>query len=978
MSKGRKRSLLLAAILIIAVFAVILFFGIRSSVLSHMDEKITARLEALDNTMEIAQQNKAEDIANYKELLERMIRLAVFYLENSADGQVTNKKLQTLTDVFNAENLYQVDSEGNVLLAAYEDGVKDFSDAFFSPLLSVSPKNPTSTQVIMNPNLNDGEEEYLCYQSAYYDGNIIVLKKDWSALDQYLKESSSWESVISRDTIGGGAHIFAVSEDGKLSYSSHTHQSDSSGDSDVNVSAGNIDELEVDSFALTPGEEAELLETLNGCLLDGWHGMLTISGKPYYARCRKSHVDGTYLIAAALFHSLSMSCLLRVIIIFAAVFILLLITMRYALWVISREKANGVWKTRDSKFFRNLFYLFLLDIVVTAAVCIYSETLCFYAAQARSNEVELEEIKSPLAQIDKTQENGKKIYTAYVRTLTDLAAALIEENPDILNTKDLRALKDLMGVEHILVYDDKGMVIASDQNYKGMRLSFNDEKQSNEFRWLLYGEPFIAQDDEDGIYLKKPYVYAGSAIMNGDYEYNGMVQIAYPSKLLVRLVNTISIRQLLASYEGDNNAFAFVVEKETGRVRSAIDSLDLNPAEEAGLTERELHDDFDGFFYLKGKPTFGFCEEVELFFIFVAIDTTGVSLGCVMRAVPPMILAILAELCVLFVILLAARSEAPGGQEEEEEAAAPTGTENEKKFFSEMDWRHFLANIFFVISACSFVMMQFQKQLFPKGSLIYYVIRPNWTKGLDIFSFTYAILGVLCIYFLAYLLTRLLELLGKLLPLLEQTFIRMLLSLVRFLFVVLCCFYVADRLGAPTKTLLASAGILSIIVGLAAQGFLKDILAGLSIIFERTFKVGDVIKINGTRGKVLEIGIRNTRMIDLKDNNIKIINNSMITSITNYSMIPVYCNLDFKLTFEGNLHDLEKEVEKDLPSICSREPYVIMLKYMGAEQTSRTQAVMKFQASCEAEHFNRVYRNIQRELLQTLHKKGITAEASGH
>lgn len=78
------------------------------------------------------------------------------------------------------------------------------------------------------------------------------------------------------------------------------------------------------------------------------------------------------------------------------------------------------------------------------------------------------------------------------------------------------------------------------------------------------------------------------------------------------------------------------------------------------------------------------------------------------------------------------------------------------------------------------------------------------------------------------------------------------------------------------------AGILSVAVGFGAQNFVKDILGGLSIIFENKFQVDDYIKLNTLSGYVEKIGIRATILRD-DNGDLNIIPNGNIEEITNRS-----------------------------------------------------------------------------------------------
>ena len=88
--------------------------------------------------------------------------------------------------------------------------------------------------------------------------------------------------------------------------------------------------------------------------------------------------------------------------------------------------------------------------------------------------------------------------------------------------------------------------------------------------------------------------------------------------------------------------------------------------------------------------------------------------------------------------------------------------------------------------------------------------------------------------------------------------------------------------GVDTTALVASVGVLTLIVGLGAQSLIADIIAGIFIIFENEYNVGEIISIDGFRGTVTEIGIRSTKVLDAAGN-IKIINNSNIGDIVNLS-----------------------------------------------------------------------------------------------
>ncbi|MBO4872138.1 MAG: mechanosensitive ion channel, partial [Lachnospiraceae bacterium] len=109
-------------------------------------------------------------------------------------------------------------------------------------------------------------------------------------------------------------------------------------------------------------------------------------------------------------------------------------------------------------------------------------------------------------------------------------------------------------------------------------------------------------------------------------------------------------------------------------------------------------------------------------------------------------------------------------------------------------------------------------------------------------------------------------------------------NLIRYGIVIFAIIFGLNLLGADILTVIASLGILALIIGFGAQSLIEDIFAGLFILFEGRFYVGDIISVDGFRGEVKSIGIVSTQIADA-GGNIRIINNSDIRVLTNLSEV---------------------------------------------------------------------------------------------
>jgi MscS family membrane protein len=82
-------------------------------------------------------------------------------------------------------------------------------------------------------------------------------------------------------------------------------------------------------------------------------------------------------------------------------------------------------------------------------------------------------------------------------------------------------------------------------------------------------------------------------------------------------------------------------------------------------------------------------------------------------------------------------------------------------------------------------------------------------------------------------------------------------------------------LGVPLTTLIAGVSVSGLTVALAAQDTLKNLFGSLTILLDRPFQVGDLIRIKGHEGRVESVGLRSTRIRDANGHVISISNEEM-------------------------------------------------------------------------------------------------------
>ena len=183
--------------------------------------------------------------------------------------------------------------------------------------------------------------------------------------------------------------------------------------------------------------------------------------------------------------------------------------------------------------------------------------------------------------------------------------------------------------------------------------------------------------------------------------------------------------------------------------------------------------------------------------------------------------------------------------------------------------------------------------------------------------------------------------------------------------------FILKACGVDTAALIASVGVLTLIVGLGAQSLIADIIAGMFIIFENEFNTGEYISIDGFRGKVTEIGIRTTKLLDAAGN-IKIVNHSNIVNVVNLSRELSLAVVDCDFPYDVPIEYIEKIFERKFPEFKQRIPAIIEGPYYkGVCQYKDSNVTIKIVARCLEDDRFQVERDLMREYRAIILEEGI-------
>lgn len=184
-------------------------------------------------------------------------------------------------------------------------------------------------------------------------------------------------------------------------------------------------------------------------------------------------------------------------------------------------------------------------------------------------------------------------------------------------------------------------------------------------------------------------------------------------------------------------------------------------------------------------------------------------------------------------------------------------------------------------------------------------------------------------------------------------------------------FCIMSAFGLSSQLAAAAAGVLALIIGLGSQTLVADILAGIFIVFEGDFQVGDIIIVDGWRGEVLSIGIRTTKLLDA-GGNVKIVSNSEIKSIINQTKELSLAKCYVAISYDDRIEKIESVIADNIEAIKEKIPDIVEGPYYkGVSELAESSVNLLFVAKCKEGDIYQVERDLNREIKIMFDNNGI-------
>ncbi|MBQ8219514.1 MAG: mechanosensitive ion channel family protein [Bacilli bacterium] len=208
------------------------------------------------------------------------------------------------------------------------------------------------------------------------------------------------------------------------------------------------------------------------------------------------------------------------------------------------------------------------------------------------------------------------------------------------------------------------------------------------------------------------------------------------------------------------------------------------------------------------------------------------------------------------------------------------------------------------------------------------------------------------------------------------TIISLVKNIVKYLIFIFIILGILNTFGVDTTSIIASIGVAGVIIGLAFQDIIADFLAGIFIIFDNQYKLGDIISVNGFKGEVISLGLMSTK-IKAATGEVMILGNSSFTEVINYSANNKTYYIDIDVSYDTDINKLEKVLNDMKEKVEKIDGYVGNYKLLGINEfaDSSIKYLITFECRCDMQYqvkrdFNKILKNeLDRSNIEIPYKK---------
>ena len=200
-----------------------------------------------------------------------------------------------------------------------------------------------------------------------------------------------------------------------------------------------------------------------------------------------------------------------------------------------------------------------------------------------------------------------------------------------------------------------------------------------------------------------------------------------------------------------------------------------------------------------------------------------------------------------------------------------------------------------------------------------------------------------------------------------RTYVNLIKSSVGSVLFVITVLVILQINGVNVSSILAGVGLFGVVFGFAIQDWFKDIIRGSSIISDNYFEVGDIIKFGENEGKVLVIGLKTTKIQDLRSGNVIAIATRNIEKV---EVVSKFVYVRIPVPYEVKVDTAEKAID-DIMDLVKNNKNVDNCRYLGVTELADSSIEYLLEITCNPQYKLQVRRDALKSILLGLEKHNI-------
>ena len=809
------------------------------------------------------------------------------------------------------------------------------------------------------------------YSAACQFGSVVLGFSNTGDAGLGLAESINWRSVMGDITINQSGFVFVVDTNGRYQ---------------------GFDDSSMD------GRSASRLLSI-----ESGSSELVLLGQEFYLVRLRTMEDGGRVVAAMYLMDVVIRMVNAVKLSLLALVVAMLAVLLYALILLTDRTT-----VRTPHLFVKLPAGFSLDMTLAPRITAlslgvllllggsmtYIQTLNSISQQNLKAENGLKSVELQLGENQSQSDTVTEKFYSIGYTDGDMLAAALALQPALLEGDRLEALAERLHCLAIDIFDGDGTAVASSTPYRDYTLQDDpDDPSSAACLDVMSGSKvhLATEVDDNSCYIVVRRQDGG-----------GIVRLTFPLKMLQEQRSRLSLdATLLQADLGGGSALAFDVETGILLSDDVLGWKGLSGASplDLGLSEGCLRDGYAGSQTLLAEKVYMNVKRSDSMWL-----VSVIPMESVINAGAAQVRRLLFSAVLLFLLMLMActlhrgpRTTVPLSQA----LRAPrirfdtaTTTANghrvngpvmgRKTSDGNIRWEDrtpedkyatavgalFIATV--LLSALLVLNAGSQGD-----SLMAYLLSGQWERSFNIFAVTAGLLLFIVVFSFSWVVRKVVFMVGRNLGSRSETLARQLCSAIKYISFIITVFYALSLMGVKASTLVASAGFLSAMLVFGAQNLTADILAGVFLVFEGDFRVGDMVSVDGWRGVVLEIGLRTTKVENLAGD-IQIINNSQIKKLINMTQEYSTVSCTFTLDAAEDLSRVEQLLQAEFPVIRKAHPEIVSGPYYcDVVELSGAGTVLRVDALCREEDRIRLQREMLRDIKLLCDREGVAIPRKG-